>query len=122
MKNTQQIKTAPMSPKERLIKLNNNTNSEKGIIRKFTNSSHWKWGDTYLKNMDTNHIRSCIKQLQVKQKDKVNNHSSNEWLEAFKIELKYRNELADCFMFIKFPTFQQKFKQAVKNAIQEPNY
>lgn len=39
-----------------------------------------------------------------------------------KIELNHRNELADCFMFIKFPKFQQKFKQAVKIAIQEPNY
>jgi hypothetical protein len=119
MKNTQQTQ---MSPKERLALLNNNTRTEeKGIIRKYSASSHWQWGDTYLKNMDTNHIRSCIKQLQNKPKDKVNGRNSKEWLNAFKIELNYRNELADCFMFIKFPKFQQKFKQAVKIAIQEPN-
>jgi hypothetical protein len=112
-----------MSPKERLAKLNSNTiTSETGIIRKYTKSSNWKWGDTNLKYMDTNHIRSCIKQLQNNPKDIINNHSSKEWLDAFKIELNYRNELADCFMFIKFPKFQQKFKQAVKIAIQETNY
>jgi hypothetical protein len=120
MKNMQQTQ---MSPKERFAKLNSSIyQKENGIVRKFSSSSNWKWGDTYLKYMDTNHIRSCIKQLQNKPKDKINGHSSKEWLDAFKIELNHRNELADCFMFIKFPKFQQKFKQAVKIAIQEPNY
>jgi len=114
MKTIQQVK----SPKERLSKLSINK-AESGLMRKFNESSNWKWGEFTLKHMDTNHIRSCIKQLQRNSEGNTHNHTKKEWLDAFKTELQYRNELADSFMFMKFPEFQKKFKQAVKNAIQE---
>ena len=93
--------------------------TETGLMRKLTQSSYWKWSDQTVKFMDTNHIRSCIKQLQRYSEGSTHGHTKKEWLEAFKTELKFRNELADCYMFMKFPEFQKKFKQAVKIAIQE---
>ena len=73
-----------------------------------------------IKNLDTNHIRSILKGLKPNNL-KFNGHSKTEWIEAFKLEMQHRNQLADSFLANIFPEFNKKHKEAVKQVLQQQN-
>lgn len=114
-----------LSPKKRKIRLvlsnlRKIDNKVKGVGRKYSETSSWIWNNKQIKNLDTNHIRSILKGLKPNNL-KFNGHSKTEWIEAFKLEMQHRNQLADSFLANIFPEFNKKHKEAVKQVLQQQN-
>ncbi len=111
-----------LSPKKRKIRLvltNLKSVKVKGVGRKYTESSNWIWNNKQIKNLDTNHIRSILKGLTPDNNLKYMGHSKTEWIQAFKLEMQHRNQLADSFLANIFPEFNKKHKEAVKQVLQQ---
>lgn len=112
-----------LSPKKRKIRLvltNLRSVKVRGVGRKYAETSSWIWNNKSIKNLDTNHIRSILKGLKPNNL-KFNGHSQTEWIEAFKLEMQHRNQLADSFLANIFPEFNKKHKEAVKQVLQQQN-
>lgn len=71
-----------------------------------------KQGPVRLKNMDTMHIVNTLRTIQQGKGGSFCGHSSQDWLIAFKMELKRRNELGNR-VFALFPKFNAEFNAVI---------